>query len=324
MKGKSISSDTVGCRKQRVGAEFQISPIIPPFCDGNRPTEYCSPAHQTVPPAPSRIYSSPAKTVFISRRGVNIRLITMLLLVLGLFFQKDLLAQPPANPGTVPLPKITLDVETAKDPEDFSITLQLIFLMTILSLAPAILIMLTSFTRIIIVFHFIRQALGTQQIPPNQVLIGLALFMTFLVMAPTWNAIHDNALRPYLDREISQQEAYEQAMQPIREFLLKHTREKDLALFVKLIDDKKPDTPEDISTLTLVPAFAISELRVAFQIGFIMYIPFLIIDMVVASVLMSMGMMMLPPMMISLPFKLLLFVLVDGWYLLVSSLMNSF
>jgi len=204
------------------------------------------------------------------------------------------------------------------------ITLQLIFLMTILALAPAILILLTSFTRIVIVLHFIRQALGTQQIPPNQVLIGLALFMTFFIMAPTWEKVHDEALRPYLDGAITQKEAYERAMQPIRTFLFKHTREKDLALFVHLSQNQKPFSEADVSTLALIPAFAISELRIAFQIGFILYVPFLIIDMIVASVLMSMGMLMLPPMMISLPFKILLFILVDGWYLLVSSLVNSF
>ncbi len=244
----------------------------------------------------------------------------MLLLLPGA--ETPALAQP-GNP-TVPLPRVTVGVETARTPQDLTITLQLIFLMTILSLAPAFLILLTSFTRIVIVFHFIRQALGTQQIPPNQVLVGLALFLTFFIMAPTWERVHDNALRPYLDGQISQQEAYQKALQPIREFLFKHTREKDLALFVRLSQGQKPLNADDISMLALIPAFAISELRIAFQIGFIIYIPFLIIDMVVGSVLMSMGMLMLPPMMISLPFKILLFVLVDGWYLLVNSLVNSF
>ncbi|RMF59895.1 MAG: flagellar biosynthetic protein FliP [Calditrichaeota bacterium] len=248
----------------------------------------------------------------------------LLLVLFILLFQHSLIAQQP-NPGnSLPLPRVSLDVDAARNPEDFSITLQLIFLMTILSLAPAILIMLTSFTRFIIVFHFIRQALGTQQIPPNQVLIGLALFMTFLVMSPTWEKVHDNALRPYLDHKITQQEAIEQAAQPVREFLMRHTREKDLALFVKLFSEEKPYSPQEVSTLTIIPAFIISELRLAFQVGFILMIPFLIIDMIVASVLMSMGMMMLPPMMISLPFKLLLFVLVDGWYLLTSTLMMSY
>ncbi len=245
-----------------------------------------------------------------------------IILILFLVKAAALFAQPAQTP--LPLPRVSIGVETAQEPGDFVITLQLIFLMTILALAPAILILLTSFTRIVIVLHFIRQALGTQQIPPNQVLIGLALFMTFFIMAPTWEKVHDDALRPYLDGKIAQKEAYERALQPIRTFLFKHTREKDLALFVHLSQNKKPFSEADVSTLALIPAFAISELRIAFQIGFILYVPFLIIDMIVASVLMSMGMLMLPPMMISLPFKILLFILVDGWYLLVSSLVNSF
>lgn len=231
-------------------------------------------------------------------------------------------AQPATTP--VPLPRISVGVDTVKSPRDLAITIQLIFLMTILTLAPAILILMTSFTRLVVVFHFIRAALGTQQIPPNQVLVGLALFLTFFIMAPTWQNIHDQALRPYLDGKISQQQAYQNAIKPVRAFLFRHTREKDLALFVRLTQDQKPYSREDVPTLALIPAFAISELRLAFEIGFVLYVPFLIIDMVVASVLMSMGMLMLPPMMISLPFKILLFVLVDGWYLLVSSLVHSF
>ncbi len=246
------------------------------------------------------------------------------LCLVGVFLlsSQHALAQTGANP--VPLPRVTVGVDAAQNPGDLSVTLQLIFLMTILTLAPAILILLTSFTRIIIVFHFIRQALGTQQIPPNQILIGLALFITFFVMAPTWGKVHSQAIRPYLDGEISQKVAYQRGIQPVREFLIRHTREKDLGLFLKLNKGEKPKNMDEVPTLVLIPAFAISELRIAFQIGFILYIPFLIIDMVVASVLMSMGMLMLPPMMISLPFKILLFVLVDGWYLLVSSLVNSF
>jgi len=245
----------------------------------------------------------------------------MLLLLMGSAAQ----AQQSGNSGTkLSLPSISLSVDPSNNPKDLSVSLQIVFLMTILSLAPAILIMLTSFTRIIIIFHFIRQALGTQQIPPNQVLIGLALFLTFMIMAPTWNQVNEQALQPYLERDITQQEAFEKALIPVRAFLFKHTREKDLGLFIKLVKKEKPGSPEDVSTLSLIPAFVLSELRVAFQIGFILFIPFLIIDMVVASVLMSMGMMMLPPMMVSMPFKLLLFVLVDGWYLLVNSLVNSF
>jgi len=248
--------------------------------------------------------------------------IILIFLIFIILNTGSLFAQQGNTP--VPLPKVTIGLDTAQNPSEFTVTLQIIFLMTILTLAPAILIMITSFTRIVIVFHFIRQALGTQQIPPNQILIGLALFLTFYIMAPTWGTVHKNAIRPYLDGQITQQQAYENAIQPVREFLLKHTREKDLALFIKLSSDTKPTNASEVSTLVLVPAFAISELRIAFQICFILYVPFLIIDMVVASVLMSMGMLMLPPMMISLPFKILLFVLVDGWYLLVSSLISSF
>ncbi len=261
-------------------------------------------------------------------RQINRERLTRFAFLLGILtvcIGHNALAQQPGNPNTgLPLPGVSLNIGTAENPDDFSVTLQVIFLMTILSLAPAILIMLTSFTRIVIIFHFIRQALGTQQIPPNQVLIGLALFLTFLIMMPTMEKVNQDALQPYLDRKIPQKEALEKAVEPIRAFLFAHTREKDLALFVHLAEKEKPFSPEDVPTLTLIPAFVLSELRVAFQIGFILYIPFLIIDMVVASVLMSMGMMMLPPMMVSLPFKLLLFVLVDGWYLLVSSVVKSF
>lgn len=268
----------------------------------------------------SAMVSVPPRRRHFSARPV-IAAALLLLLLLGTF---PALAQQSGQPGTLPLPSISLGVNQGQSPQDFSVTLQLVFLMTVLSLAPAILIMMTSFTRIIIVFHFIRQALGTQQIPPNQVMIGLAMFLTFFVMSPTWEAVHKDALQPYLDGKISQAQAYDSAIVPVRQFLFKHTREKDLSLFVNLSGEKKPQDENDISTLSLIPAFVLSELRLAFQIGFILYIPFLIIDMVVASVLMSMGMMMLPPVMISLPFKLLLFVLVDGWYLLVNSIISSF
>jgi flagellar biosynthetic protein FliP len=197
-------------------------------------------------------------------------------------------------------------------------------LLTVLSLAPAILILMTSFTRIIVVFSFLRHALGTQQMPPNQVLVGLALFLTVFVMTPAWQKVNSDALQPYLASEIPQEEALEKAVKPLRRFMLKQTREQDLALFVKTAKLQRPRKPEEVSTLVLLPAFVISELKTAFQIGFLIYIPFLVIDMVVASVLLSMGMMMLPPIMISLPFKLLLFVLVDGWALLVGSMLKSF
>lgn len=224
----------------------------------------------------------------------------------------------------VPLPKIGLEVGAAETPQDVVLSLQIIALLTILTLAPAILILMTSFTRLIVVFSFLRNALATQQMPPNQVLVGLALFLTFFVMTPVWGEINENALQPYLQEEIAQEEAFVQAVDPLRNFMLKQTRENDLALFVNMATIDKPESPADIPTYVLIPAFAISELKTAFQIGFIIYVPFIIIDMVVASTLMSMGMMMLPPMMISLPFKLLLFILVDGWHLVVQSLLTGF
>jgi flagellar biosynthesis protein FliP len=224
----------------------------------------------------------------------------------------------------LPLPKLSIEVGKATKPEDVSMTLQILFLMTILSLAPAILILTTAFTRIIVVFHFLKQALGTQQVPPPQVLVGLALFLTFFVMAPTWNKMNDEALRPYMDNKIGFDEAYNRGVMPLREFMFRQTREEDLALFVNLAKLEKPASRDEVPTYALIPAFAISELRIGFQIGFILFIPFLVIDMVISSVLMSMGMMMLPPVLISLPFKILLFILVDGWHLVVGSVVNSF
>ena len=224
----------------------------------------------------------------------------------------------------IPLPNITLGFEDADDPEKVSSALQILVLLTILTLAPAILIMTTSFARIIIVLSFLRQAMGTQQTPPTQILIGLALFLTMFVMGPVWSEINEGALKPYMEEELGQFEALKLAEIPIKRFMLNHTREKDLSLFVNLSEDKNPQSEEDVSIQTVVPAFIISELKTAFQIGFLVYIPFLILDMVVASILLSMGMMMLPPVLISLPFKLMLFVMVDGWYLTVGSLMRSF
>ena len=223
------------------------------------------------------------------------------------------------------LPSINLSVGDGSDePVKISAALQLLFLFTVLSLAPAILVMLTSFTRIVIVLSLLRHALGTQQMPANQIIIGLALFLTFFIMTPVWNEVNSQALQPYVNEEISAEKALDLATQPIKKFMLKQTREKDIALFVKISRGDRPQKPADIKLQVLLPAFAISELKTAFQIGFMIYLPFLILDMVVASVLLSMGMMMLPPIMISLPFKLLLFVLVDGWNLVVGSLVQSF
>jgi flagellar biosynthesis protein FliP len=223
----------------------------------------------------------------------------------------------------IPLPSLQLGMEDVDDPGKVSSALQILFLLTILTLAPSILIMTTSFARIIIVLSFLRQAMGTQQTPPTQVLIGLGLFLTLFVMGPTWSEINHNALQPYLNEEISQVDALKMAEAPLKTFMLKQTREKDLSLFVNLGDGQRPIDSE-VEIQSLIPAFIISELKTAFQIGFLIYIPFLILDMVVASILLSMGMMMLPPVLISLPFKLMLFVMVDGWYLIIGSLIRSF
>jgi len=209
-------------------------------------------------------------------------------------------------------------------PDKFSTGIQILMLLTVLSLAPAIFIMMTAFTRIVVVLSFMRQAFGTQQAPPNQILIGLALFLTFLVMAPVWQRVNSEALQPYLDEEITQQDALKRAVDPFRKFMLNQVREKDLSLFVSISKLPQPKNPDDIPTYAVIPAFMISELRMAFQIGFLVYLPFIVIDIVVASVLMSMGMMMLPPVMISIPFKLILFVLADGWFLIVGSLVKGF
>ncbi len=224
----------------------------------------------------------------------------------------------------IALPTVKISVEGAQGAPQFSIFLQILLLLTILSIAPALLLMLTSFTRLIVVFSILRHAFGLQQTPPNQVLISLALFLTFFIMAPVFNQIYNEALQPYIKGQIKEEELFERVSMPLKEFMFKNTREKDLALFIKLRGESKPKSKEEVSLVTLIPAFMISELKTAFQIGFLLYIPFLVIDIVVSSVLISMGVLMLPPMMISLPLKLLLFVLVDGWNLLVMSLVKSF
>lgn len=208
-------------------------------------------------------------------------------------------------------------------PDTTSTSIKLLILLTLLTLAPSFLILMTCFTRVVVVLSFIRPALGTQQTPPNQLIIGLALFITLFVMSPILTDLNENALKPYLDDRISQEEAFDEASGTMKGFMSKYTRQEDLQLFLKYGNYEKPETLDDVPLLALIPAYAISELKTAFQIGFMIFLPFLIIDMVVASVLMSMGMMMLPPVMIALPFKLLLFVLVDGWHLLVESLLRS-
>jgi flagellar biosynthesis protein FliP len=230
-----------------------------------------------------------------------------------------------AQQGTpLPLPKLTIGIDKAQKPEDVSITMQILLIMTILSLAPAIVILMTSFTRIIIVLHFLKQALGTQQVPPAQIIVGMALFMTFVIMAPVWKESNEKGIQPYINNQISQDSAWNASIIPFRNFMFKQVKEEDLALFIRYSNLPKPENREEISTLTLIPAFALSELKIGFEIGFVLFIPFLMIDMIVSSVLMSLGMMMLPPTFVSLPFKVLLFVLVDGWHLIIETLLKSF
>ena len=227
------------------------------------------------------------------------------------------------NP-TIPLPKIGIDIGTADSPKDISVTLQILLLMTVLALAPSIMIMTTSYLRIIIVFHFLKNALGTQQMPPGQLLAGIALFLTFFIMAPTWKTVNDEALKPLMDGRMSLDSAYNKGIEPIRDFMFRNVRDEDLELFIGLSNLNRPENRSELPTYVVVPAFALSELRAGFIIGFFLFIPFLMIDMIVSSILMSMGMMMLPPMLVSLPFKILLFILVDGWNLIVVSLVRSF
>lgn len=224
----------------------------------------------------------------------------------------------------LPLPTFNIGLGRAESPQDVALVLQIIFLLTILTLAPSIIILLTSFTRIIIIFSFLRSALGTQQMPPNQVLVGLSLFLTFFIMSPVFSEMNQKALSPYLANNITFTDALNEAKKPLRKFLLSNTRKKDVLLFLDISGANRPKTADDIPDLVLVPAFIVSELQTAFEIGFLLFLPFLIIDFVVASVLLSMGMMMLPPIMISLPFKILLFVLVDGWSLIVGSIIKGY
>ncbi len=224
----------------------------------------------------------------------------------------------------VTLPSVNLGFKQTTNPTEVVNTVKIILMMTVLTLAPAILIMMTGFSRFIIVLSFLRQALGTQQMPPNQLLVGLALFLTFFVMRPAFDEVNTNALQPFLGNKINQEQALDAALVPLRRFMFSQTRDSDLGLFVKLAKMDTPKTRQDVPTTVLVPAFIISELKTAFQIGFIIYLPFLVIDMVIASVLMAMGMMMLPPVVISLPFKIMLFVMVDGWTLLIGSMVKSF
>ena len=242
-----------------------------------------------------------------------------LIIALGIFFGVSTVAD------AAPLiPSVNVEIGTSENPQEISSTLQVIALLTIVTIVPGILIMTTSFVRIVVVIGFLRNALATQNVPPNQVVLGLAMFMTFYIMAPYWSQANEQGIQPYLAGEISQEEAIEKTIEPIREFMFRQTRESDLALFVNLSDAERPESQEEVSTFVLIPAFMISELKTGFQIGFMIYVPFIVIDMIVATTLMSMGMMMLPPVMISMPFKILLFVMIDGWHLLINSLIVSF
>lgn len=250
-------------------------------------------------------------------RKPNWFLWSLLLLPLVLLFGGNAYAQ-------VTLPTVNLGFKTTDNPNEVVNAVKLILMMTVLTLAPAILIMMTGFTRIIIVLSFLRQAMGVQQMPPNQLLVGLALFLTFFVMQPAFNEMNTKGIQPYINGTISQEAALENTLAPLRKFMFSQTRDADLALFIKLSKVEKPKTRADVSTMVLVPAFVVSELKTAFMIGFIIFLPFLVIDIVAASVLMAMGMMMLPPVVISLPFKIMVFVLVDGWGLLIGSMVKSF
>jgi flagellar biosynthesis protein FliP len=234
------------------------------------------------------------------------------------------LAQTAPTAPNVPIPNINIGLGQTNNPQQVVGALQILLLLTVLTLAPTLLVMMTSFTRIIVVLSFVRTAMGTQQTPPNQVLVGLALLLTFFVMNPTIHQINDTAVQPYLQKKISQSVALNRAAQPLRVFMFKQTREKDIQLFYSISKEPRPNAQKDVPTYLLVPAFVLSELKTAFEIGFAIYIPFIIIDMVTASILLSMGMMMIPPIIISLPFKVLIFILVDGWDLVISALFQSF
>ncbi len=257
-------------------------------------------------------------------KQTHIKYIFALLIVLaGIFVAGSEVMAQQSTPA-IQLPKLSVNVDMESDKSDLVLTLQIISVMTVLTLAPSILIMMTCFTRIIVVFHFLKQALGTNTQPPNQLLTGLALFLTFFVMQPVLNEANQNGIQPYLKEQITQDMAVDNIVKPFREFMLKHTREEDLGLFLKLSgEQERPNDITEVSTWTIIPAYSISELRTAFQIGFMLFIPFLVLDMIIASTLMSLGMFLLPPQLISLPIKILLFILVDGWHLVIDSLMRS-
>ena len=264
------------------------------------------------------------QTLKTNLRSTVLRSLPLLLVGGGLLCLSVLPALAQSGGSNVVLPKVTFGVDTAKSPQDVSVTLQILLLMTFLSLAPSLLIMMTAFPRLLIVFSILRNALGLPSIPPNQVLVGLSLFLTFFIMRPVFTDIYDNAYTPYTTKKITLPQAIDKAEKPLRDFMIRQTYKSDLIFFINLSKAPKPNTPDDVPMTTAIPAFITSELKTAFIIGFYIYLPFLIIDMIVASTLMSMGMMMLPPTVVSLPAKILLFILANGWTLLIESMVRGF
>ncbi len=264
------------------------------------------------------------QTHAVKLRNSLLRYLPILLIGGGLLCVSAALARAQGAGGNVVLPKFTVGVDAAKNPQDVSVTLQILLLMTFLSLAPSLLIMMTAFPRLLIVFSILRNALGLPSIPPNQVLVGLSLFLTFFIMRPVFTDIYDNAYTPYTTKKITLPQAVDRAEKPLRDFMIRQTYKSDLIFFINLSKAPQPNTPDDVPITTVIPAFITSELKTAFIIGFYIYLPFLIIDMVVASTLMSMGMMMLPPTVVSLPAKIMLFILANGWTLLIESMVRGF
>ena len=257
--------------------------------------------------------------VMTMNKKIAICVVLLVLAGAGVAFAQDI-----GGGVRMPIPKITFDIKEAAAPRDVALSLQILFLLSILTLAPAIIMMMTAFTRVVIVLDFIKRALSLQQMPPNQVIVAFSIFLTFFIMAPTFTQINEEALQPYLKGKIDNAAFFDKGMGPLRTFMFRQTREKDIALFIKLAKLQKPKNQADVPSYCLIPAFMISELKRAFEIGVYIFIPFIVIDMIVASALMAMGMIMLPPVMISLPFKIILFILVDGWNLLTYELVRSF
>ena len=264
----------------------------------------------------------------LTSKASSFVVLSLSLVLLGIFFlcsSAAWAATPPSEAPMIPIPLLQLGITPAETRQDVAISLQIIALLTVLSLAPAILLMMTSFTRILVVLGFVQRSIGLQQTPPQQLVVGLALFLTLFTMYPTWNQIYERGLAPYMAGSIGYEEAWAETITPVREFMFRYTRQEELSLMITMSDlEEVPADRDAVPTRVLIPAFMLSELKTAFQMGVVIYIPFLVVDMVVASVLLAMGMMMLPPMMVSLPFKILLFVMADGWNLVVMSILKSF